>query len=156
MALYNIMLLGELFFSLWSSKTMFKLMTCVNLYCVAFDCYTAAFTMGLFAYSFVLLANLPYLLALAALLLRPQSVSRRRVVYEVCKLVYALKFVSDLWCAVNIGPDIQDLCEAVVYQEPSVFEAISSQFPGVMLRSEITVWMLSVCRLKFTLQRVFS
>lgn len=115
MALYNVMLLGELFFSLWSSKTMFKLMTCANLYCIAFDCYTAFFTMGFFAYTFVLLANIPYLLALIALILQPQSVYRRRVVYEVCKIVYTFKFVSDLWCAINIGPDIQDLCEAIIY-----------------------------------------
>lgn len=66
------------------------------------------------------------------------------------------KFVTDLWVAVNIGPDTQELCEAIVLQEPGVYDNIIAAFPERMTRSEITVWMLSVCRLKFTLQRYFS
>lgn len=81
MALYNVMLLGELFFSLWSSRTMFKLMTAVNLYCICYDAYVAFYTLGLFAYTLVLMVNLPYLLGLIALVLNPHSVFRRRVLF---------------------------------------------------------------------------
>ena len=120
MALYNVMLLGELLFSLWSSRTLFKLLTAVNLYCIAYDAYVAFYTVGIFAYSLVILLNLPYLMGLLALLLNPHSVFRRRALFTIAKLVYAFKFVSDLWTALSIGPDVEALCEAVVTQEPSV------------------------------------
>lgn len=81
MALYNVMLLGELFFSLWSSNTMFKLMTALNLYCIAYDAYFAFYTLGFFAYTLVIVVNLPYLMGLTALILNPNSVFRRRVLF---------------------------------------------------------------------------
>ena len=105
MSLYNLLLMGEVFFSFMSSKTMFKLMTFLNLYCIAYDCYSAYYTLGALAYVFVLLANMPYIIAIASLLLSPRSLFRRRMVFEVSKLLYAFKFLTDLWTAMNINPE---------------------------------------------------
>ena len=128
MAPYHLLLAGETFFALMSSRTMFKLLTFVNLYCIAFDCYSAFYSVGTLAYCFVLIANLPYLLALGQLLLQPHSIFRRRLVYQVCKLVYVFKFFSDFWATTNLNVDARDdVCELLVYQEPQLFETISAK-----------------------------
>lgn len=86
MALFNAVLIGELFFLLWSARTLFKLMTAINLYCLLYDMYTALASQGILALSFVFLVNSPYLLALTRYLAKVDSVHRRRHLFEVCRL----------------------------------------------------------------------
>ena len=70
MALFNAILLVELFCVLTKTKTVFTLMTLYSLYCIAFDAYTAYHSnAGILAVDFVFILNLPYLLAVYKLFL---------------------------------------------------------------------------------------
>jgi hypothetical protein len=92
----------------------FHLMTLFNLYCIMFDLYVAYFTMGFLAYIFVLVYNSPYLIALLRFALRPDSVHRRRLLYNVCCTMYMIQITADMWVAINAKPDTTELCEAIV------------------------------------------
>lgn len=72
------------------TSSVFALMTLYNVYCILFDLYVAYFTMGFLAYLFVLVYNSPYLIALIRFAIRPDSVHRRRLLYNVCCTMYII------------------------------------------------------------------
>ena len=75
---------------LGKTSSVFAMMTLYNIYCIAFDLYVAYFTMGFLAYFFVLFYNSPYLIALIRFAIRPDSVHRRRLLYNVCCTMYII------------------------------------------------------------------
>ena len=99
---------------LFRTHVIFYLMTLINLYYIAFDLYAAYFTLGFLSYTFVLIYKTPYLLALLRFFMRTDSVHRRKLLYNVCTTMYIIQISADMWIAVNLRPETQELCEAVV------------------------------------------
>jgi hypothetical protein len=129
MALVNAILLVEIFCRVTNSKTLFKAMTAINIYCIVYDLYTSLFTVSYFAFCFVLLANSPYLLALLKLSMRSNSTHRRRFFHKVCKNLILISVFMDLWISYTLNPNDKEMCQAVVYSNPSVISMIMEKYP---------------------------
>lgn len=107
---------------LFRTRVIFYFMTLLNLYYIAFDLYAAYFSIGFLSYTFVLIYNSPYLLSLLRLFMRPDSVHRRKLLYNVCTTMYIIQISADLWVAINLRPQTGEICEAVVGLNKDVIE----------------------------------
>ena len=145
----------ESFSLLLRTSSVFLLMTLYNLYCIVFDLYVAYFTMGFLAYLFVLVYNSPYLIALIRFAIRPDSVHRRRLLYNVCCTMYIIQISADMWVAINAKPDTAEICEAIVKLNPEIVPTLTENFKH-MSEEEANIWGITACLLKFHLQRGFS
>ena len=105
---------------LLKTQLVFNLMTFFNLYSIVFDLYAAYFTFGFMAYLFVIAYNSPYLIALIRIAIRPDSIHRRRLLYNVCCTVYIIQISADMWVAINAKPGTTEMCEAIVELNPHV------------------------------------
>ena len=103
-------------------------MTFYNIYNILFDFYVAYFTFGSLAHLFVIIYNSPYLIALVRLALRPDSVHRRRLLYNVCCTLYIIQISADIWVAINAKPETTELCEAITELNPSVVTELKDNF----------------------------
>ena len=106
MALLNVILLVELFLIVCSAKNIFKAMTLLNIYCVIYDMYTAFHQVGCFAVLFIWLINFPYILAVIKVVLKSDSIHRRKLLARSFKFNYAFRLVCDFWSGLNIRPAV--------------------------------------------------
>ena len=128
MAAANVILFVELLLIIFSARNIFKLMTLMNLLCVVYDFYTAYKATDLFAWLFVWLINAPYLLSLLKVLIKPDSIHRRKLLIKCVKLNYSIRLFCDMWTAVNMKPQVNELCEAGLHFNPQIVEKIIENF----------------------------
>ena len=120
MAVFNAILIIELFCQITSSRILLPTLTAFNLYCIAYDCYTAT----IFALLLIFTVNCPYFYALLRLLQKPDSVNRRRVFLDVCVVLFTIKFAVDFYVVLGSTPVTKEICEAAISQEPELFDFV--------------------------------
>ena len=159
MALFNAILLVELFCVLTKTKTVFTLMTLYSLYAICYDAFVAyhAHAASVLAVDFVLLLNLPYLLAVYKLFLRPESVRRRKLLFNTQLLNYVFRLICDVWVCANLKADTFLLCNPSLSQDKQLMQelqektATSSQLLNSRAQPESLA--TAACSLQFNLHR---
>lgn len=111
----------------------------MNLYSIVFDLYVAYFKFGFLAYLFVIVYNSPYLIALIRLAIQPDSVHRRRLLYNVVCTMYIIQITADIWVSINAKPETTEMCEALVELNPNTVSELKENFRH-MSEEEAIIW----------------
>jgi hypothetical protein len=137
--LQSIVIIVEGVSLLLRTSLIFNFMTFMNLYSIVFDLYVAYFKFGFLAYLFVIVYNSPYLIALIRLAIQPDSVHRRRLLYNVVCTMYIIQITADIWVSINAKPETTEMCEALVELNPNTVSELKENFRH-MSEEEAIIW----------------
>ncbi len=128
MALLNLILIVELVIMACSTRTIFKGMTVWNIYCIIYDLYAALHDHSFFAMLFIALINSIYVFSVVKVFLKPESLSRRKLLITSVNLSYTVRLMCDMWTVINMKPEIASACEAGLSQNPAIIDRIVESF----------------------------